>query len=116
LSVGARIGFPDLSKDDQPGAPPSALKESLKKGEVLNFILTGQPPSEYSVDPAKIVGALWGIFSTQIDPALATKIAASMSSKPKGSGPTYQLDATILLNLGGPKAGGGGGATLTVNF
>jgi hypothetical protein len=39
-----------------------------------------------------------------------------MSSKPKGSGPTYQLYATLLLDLGGPKTGGGAGATLTVNF
>jgi hypothetical protein len=111
-----RIGFPDLSKDTKPGDPPSALQESLKKGEILNFALTGQPPSEYSIDPGKLVGALWGIFSTQIDPSLARKIAAGLASKPTGGGPTYQLDATILLDLGGPKPGGGGGATLTVNF
>ncbi len=116
LSIGARIGFPDLSKDTKPGDPPSALQESIKKGEILNFMFTHQPPSEYSVDPAKLVGALWGIFSTQIDPGLAAKIAAGMASKPTGSGPTYQLDATILLNLSGPKTGGGAGATLTVNF
>lgn len=116
LSIGVRIGFPDLSKDTKPGDPPSALQESLKKGEILNFILTGQPPSEYSIDPGKLVGALWGVFSTQIDPGLARKIAASVAGKPTGGGPTYQLDATILLNLGGPKPGGGGGATLTVSF
>jgi Domain of unknown function (DUF4157) len=116
LSVGARIGFPNLSKDTKPGDPPSALQESLKRGEILNFMFTGQPPSEYSVDPSKLVGALWGIFSTQIDPSLAAKIAAGMASKPAGHGLTYQLDATILLNLGGAKPGGGGGATLTVNF
>jgi hypothetical protein len=116
LSVGARIGFPDLSKDTKPGDPPSALQESLKKGQILNFIFTGQPPSEYSIDPGKLVGALWGIFSTQIDPGLARKIAAGLASKPTRTGLTYQLDATILLNLGGSKPGGGGGATLTVNF
>jgi hypothetical protein len=116
LSIGVRIGFPDLSKDTKPGDPPSALQESLKKGEILNFILTGQPPSEYSIDPGKLVGAVWGIFSTRIDPGLARKIAASVASKPTGGGPTYQLDATILLDLGGPKPGGGGGATLTVSF
>jgi Domain of unknown function (DUF4157) len=116
LSIGARVGFPDLTKDDKPGAAPSALQESLKQGEILNFILNHQPPSEYSVDPGKLVGAVWGIFATRIDPATAAKIAAGMSSKPKGGGLTYQLDATLLLDLGGAKPGGGGGATLTVSF
>ena len=59
LSVGARIGFPDLSKDTKPGDPPSALQESLKKGEILNFMFTHQPPSEYSIDPANW-SALYG--------------------------------------------------------
>ena len=116
VSIGARFGFPDLTQDIKPGDPPSALQESLKKGEVLNFIVNHQPPSEYSVDPGKLVGALWGIFSTQIAPDVAAKIAAGLSSKPAGSGPSYQLDATILLDLGGAKSGGGAGATLTVNF
>jgi hypothetical protein len=116
LSIGARVGFPDLTKDDKPGAAPTALQESLKQGEILNFILNHQPPSEYSVDPAKLVGAVWGIFATRIDPATAAKIAAGMSSKPKGGGLTYQLDVTLLLDLGGAKPGGGGGATLTVSF
>jgi hypothetical protein len=116
LSIGARIGFPDLTKDAKPGDPPSALQESLRKGEILNFTLTGQVPSEYSVDPAKVVGALWGIFATRIDPATAAKISSGLSSKPTGGGPTYQLDATILLDLGGAKPGGGAGATLTVNY
>jgi hypothetical protein len=122
LSIGARFGFPDLSKDDKPGDAPSALQESLKQGEVLNFIFTGQSPSAYGVDPGKLVGALWGIFSTQIAPDVAKKIAAGLSSKPTGKGLTYQLDATILFNMGsgsGPgatKTGGGGGATLTILF
>ncbi len=88
----------------------------MKKGEILNFMFTGQPPSEYSIDPGKLVGVLWGIFSTQIDPSLAAKIAAGMASKPTGHGLTYQLDATILFSSSGAKSGGGGGATLTVNF
>jgi hypothetical protein len=47
---------------------------------------------------------------------LARKIAAAMSSKPTGTGLKYQLDATILLNLGGPKPASCGGATLTLIF
>ena len=116
LSIGARIGFPDLTKDTKPGDPPSALQETMKKGEILNFMFTGQPPAEYSIDPGKLVGVLWGIFSTQIDPSLAAKIAAGMASKPTGHGLTYQLDTTILFSSSGGKTGGGAGATLTVNF
>jgi hypothetical protein len=122
LSIGARFGFPDLSKDVKPGDPPSALQESIKKAEVLNFMFTGQPPSAYSVDPGKLVGVLWGIFSTQIAPGVASQIAAGLASKPGGGGPSYQLDTTILFKMGsgsGPaasKTGGGAGATLTVLF
>jgi hypothetical protein len=121
LSIGARFGFPDLSKDTKPGDPPSALQESIQKAEVLNFIFTGAPPSVYSVDPGKLVGAVWGIV-TQIDPSATSKIAASLASKPAGGGPSYQLDATILFKMGsgsGPTAsqtGGGAGATLTIIF
>jgi hypothetical protein len=115
LSIGARFGFPDSLTDQKPGDHPSGLQESIKQAEIVRFEITGQLPSEYSVDPGKLVGAVWGIFSTRIDPSLARKIAAAMSSKPTGTGLKYQLDATILLNLGGPKPGGGG-ATLTVTF
>ncbi|MGH9606625.1 MAG: DUF4157 domain-containing protein [Terracidiphilus sp.] len=116
LSIGVRIGFPDLPKDTKSGASPSALQDALKQGEILNFMFTHQPPSEYSIDPSKLVGALWGIFSTKISPGTAAKIAAGLASKPTGSGLTYQLDATILLDLGGAKPGGGGGLTLTVTY
>lgn len=122
FSVGARFGFPDLSKDVAPGAPPSALQEAIKKGEVLNYLINGKPPSEYSIDPGKLIGSVWGIFSTQIAPGVASKIAAGLASKPGAGGLSYQLDATILFNLGsgsGPtasKTGGGGGATFTVLF
>jgi hypothetical protein len=123
FSVGARFGFPDLSKDAAiPGAPPSALQESIKQGELINYHLTGAIPSAYSVDPGKLIGAVWGIFATQIAPGVAAKIASGLSSKPGSGGPSYQLDATILFNMGsgsGPtatKTGGGGGATFTVVF
>jgi hypothetical protein len=36
---------------------------------------------------------------------LARKLAAKVTSKPSGSGPTFQLDTTILLNLGGARKG-----------
>jgi hypothetical protein len=114
FSIGARINFPDLSKDTDPGAPPSAVQEAVKKGEILNFIINGQPPSEYSVDAGKLVSAVWGIFSTQIDPSVAAKIASAMASKPTGAGPTYQLDVTILY--GSVNGQTSAGATLSVSF
>jgi hypothetical protein len=114
VSFGARIGFP--TPDSKPGDPPTAFQESMKKGEVLNWFYTGQAPSEYSIDPGKLVGSLWGIFSTQISPSTAAKIAAAAASKPKGPGPTVNVDTTLLLNMGGAKKGGGAGVTLTVNF
>ena len=91
LSIGARIGFPDLSKESKPGDPPNALQETLKKGEALNFIFNKTPPSEYQLDPAKLVGAMWGIFATQIDPSLANKIAFGLASKGKAGGIKYEL-------------------------
>ena len=117
FSIGGRIGFPDLTLEGKPGDPPSAVQEALKKGEVINFILRGVPPSEYSTDPAKVVGAAWGIFSTQLAPDAARKIAASMASKPKSRGPSYQLDVSILIGSSpSGKTGGGAGASLSVSF
>jgi hypothetical protein len=129
LSIGGRMGFPDLTTQGNPGDPLSAAQQALKKAEILNFILNGAPPSEYQVDLAKTIGTAWAIFSNQIAPDLAKRIAAGMASKPKSSGPTYQLDATILFSGGSgdktgsgraaspsSRSGGGGGLSLTVSF
>jgi hypothetical protein len=119
ISVGLRLGFPEMKDDDGPDAQPSASKESIKRAEILNFIITGQPPSEYQLDAGKLIGAVWGIFSDKIAPDVARKIAAGMSSKGGGSGPVLQLDATLLISPSGGKGGGpggGGGITATLTF
>ena len=116
LSLGLRLGFPELEKNKDPNAPPSAFQESIKKGEILNFMLTGQPPSEYKLDPGKLVGAAWGIFSQKIAPDIAAKIAAGMSSKPQGGGVSYQLDTVLIIDSSATKKGGGGGVSLTLTF
>ncbi len=116
LSLGLRLGFPELEKNQDPNAPPSALQESIKKGEILNFQLTGQLPSEYKLDPGKLVGAAWGIFSQRIAPDIAAKIAAGMSSKPQGSGVSLQLDTVLIIDSSATKKGGGGGVSLTLTF
>jgi hypothetical protein len=116
LSLGLRLGFPELEQNKDPNAPPSALQESIKKGEILNFMLTGQPPSEYKLDPGKLVGAAWGIFSQRIAPDIAAKIAAGMSSKPKGGGVSLELDTVLIIDSSATKKGGGGGVSLTLTF
>jgi Domain of unknown function (DUF4157) len=114
LSLGLRLGFPELERN--PDAPPSALQESIRKGEILNFQLTGQLPSEYKLDPGKLVGAAWGIFSQRIAPDIAAKIAAGMSSKPQGGGVSLQLDTVLIIDSSATKKGGGGGVSLTLTF
>ena len=116
LSLGLRLGFPELEKNQDPNAPPSALQESIKRGEILNFQLTGQLPSEYKLDPGKLVGAAWGIFSQRIAPDIAAKIAAGMSSKPQGGGVSFQLDTVLIIDSSATKKGGGGGVSLTLTF
>ena len=112
ISLGARIGFPSPPQLLQPDGSPSALQESLRKGEILNSLISGKPPSMPAPDPGKLVGALWGIFSTKIAPGYAAWLASKMSSKPS-SGVGVQLDVTLLLSL--PKVNGAG-ATLTITF
>ena len=116
LSLGLRLGFPELEQNKDPNAPPSALQESIKKGEILNFMLTGQLPSEYKLDPGKLVGAAWGIFSQRIAPDVAARIAAGMSSKPQAGGVSVQLDTVLIIDSSATKKGGGGGVSLTLTF
>jgi hypothetical protein len=110
LSLGLRLGFPEMEEDDKPGAPPSALKESLQKGEILNYMITGQLPSAYQLDKGKLAGAIWGIFSTYIAPDVARKIASGMSSKRTSKGISYELDAVLLTDFSG------GGVSFTLKF
>jgi hypothetical protein len=112
LSLGLRINFPDLPKIGGPDAPPSALDQSLKKGEILNFIINKQPPSEYQLDAGKLVGAAWGIFSTRIAPDVAAKIAAKAGGKPKTGPFSATADATLLIS----GKGVGGGVSLSFSF
>jgi hypothetical protein len=99
-----------LSKDTKRGDPPSAAQEA-KKGEILNFMITGQPPSEYSLGQRR-VGYLFHADQSE----RGCKISSAMASKPAGGGPTYQLDVTMLYGSVQGKTSAGAGATLTVNF
>jgi len=113
------MGFPDMPKNATPDAPPSAFQESLRRAEILNFIVNGKVPSEYQVDTGKLIGAIWGIFSEKIAPDVARKIAASVSGKSSGGGLSWELDGVLLFSSSGGQGGGpggGGGLSITLKY
>jgi hypothetical protein len=64
-------------------------------------MFTGKVPSGWeAVDKGQLAGAVWGIFSQQIAPGLASKISSGLSGKTK-SGLSYQLDLTVLTTFNG---------------
>ena len=101
FSLGLRLGFPEAEAKTLPGGPPSALAESLKRGQILNQIVTGQVPRGWeAIDKAQLAGAVWGIFSTHIAPDLARKITSSVSAKGAG-GLSYELDLVLFTDFSG---------------
>jgi Domain of unknown function (DUF4157) len=114
LSLAVRFGFPDKSKDVKPGEPLTALQESLRVGEILNYQINGVTPSFASLDVGNLIKVGYSIFATHIDPALAASLASKVSAKPS-AGPKLSLDATVIFQTS-PKAAGGGGLTATLTF
>jgi Domain of unknown function (DUF4157) len=110
LSLGLRLGFPDLNSDTAPDAPPSALQQSIQTGEIINYSMTGKLPSAYQLDKGKLVGACWGLFSKYIAPDVAAKIAKGMSGKTAGGGLSYELDGVLLPDFSGA------GVSFTLKF
>jgi hypothetical protein len=101
FSLGLRLGFPEAEAKTLPGGPPSALAESLRRGQILNQIVTGQVPRGWdAVDKAQLAGAVWGIFSTHIAPDLARKITSSVSAKGPG-GLSFELDLVLFTDFSG---------------
>ena len=110
LSLGLRLGFPDLKSDTAPDAPPSALQQSIQTGEIINWSMTGKLPTAYQLDKGKLVGACWGLFSKYIAPDFAAKIAKGMSGKSAGGGLSYELDGVLLPDFSGA------GVSFTLKF
>ena len=105
------MGFPDLQEADKPGSPPSAAQEALRKGEILNQIITGKVPSAWeALDKGKLASAVWGIFATRIAPGVAQKITSSLSGKAGRAGLSYELDAVLLTDFSG------GGLSFTLKY
>lgn len=109
FSLGLTLGFPEAEAAKIPGAPDSALQESLRRAEVMNQILTGTVPTGWeAIDKAKLAQAAWGIFSTHLAPDLARKITSGLST-PTGPGRTsFELDLVLLTDFSG------GGLSFTV--
>ena len=110
LSLGLRLGFPDMNKDADPNAPPSALQQSIQTGEIINYSMTGKLPTAYQLDKGKLVGACWGLFSKYIAPDVAAKIAKGMSGKTAGGSMSYELDGVLLPDFSGA------GVSFTLKF
>jgi len=107
FSLGLRLGFPEA--EDMPGAPPSALKESLARAEMMNQVLSGTVPSGWeAIDKAQLAQAVWGIFSTHIAPDVARNITRGLSTPHGPGGLSYELDAVLLTDFSG------GGLTFTI--
>jgi hypothetical protein len=114
LIIAERFGIPDKSKDVKPGEAPTALQESLRAGEIMNYHINGVTPSFASLDVGKLIAVGYSIFATHIDPGLAQALASKVSAKPS-SGPKLSLDATAIFQTS-PKISGGGGIVATFTF
>jgi hypothetical protein len=102
FSLGLRLGFPEAEAKAIPGAPPSALSQSLRRAQIMNEMLTGQVPRGWeAIDKAQLAGAVWGIFSTHIAPDLARKITSSVSGSTGAGGPSYELDLVLFTDFSG---------------
>ncbi len=107
FSLGLRLGFPEA--EDIPGAPPSALKASLARAELMNQVLSGTVPSGWeAIDKGQLAQAVWGIFSTHIAPDVARNITRGLSTPHGPGGLSYELDAVLLTDFSG------GGLTFTI--
>jgi Domain of unknown function (DUF4157) len=107
FSLGLRLGFPEA--EDIAGAPPSALKESLARSELINQQLTGNVPRGWdAIDKAQLAQAVWGIFSTNIAPDVARSITRGLTRPAGPAGISYQLDLVLLTDFSG------GGLTFTL--
>ena len=111
FSLGLRLGFPELEARTIPGAPPTALSESLRRAEFMNQQLTGQIPQGWdAIDKGELARAVWGIFSTHIAPDLARSITSGLKTPTGAGGPSLELDLVLFTNFSG------GGLSFSVQY
>jgi hypothetical protein len=100
FSFGLRLGFPEL--EPLSGASPSALAESLARGQLIHQTMSGEVPSSWeALDKGKLAGWAWGVFSTHIAPDVARSITESLSGSTGEGGLTFELDATLFTDFSG---------------
>lgn len=101
FSLGLRLGFPKPEGEKLAGAPGTGIKESFRKGKLMKHILTGKTPTSLeAVGKGKLAKAIWGIFSTKIDPDLARDITRKLSTSAGPAGVSFELDLAILTEYG----------------
>lgn len=111
FSLGLRLGFPEPEARTIPGAPPSALSESLRRAEFMNQQLTGEIPQGWeAIDKGELARAVWGIFSTHLAPDLARSITSGLTTSTGAGGPSYELDLVLFTNFSG------GGLSFSVQY
>jgi hypothetical protein len=111
FSLGLRLGFPEPEGEKLVGAPGTGMKEALRKGKLMNQIITGKVPTSWeALDKGKLAKAIWGIFSTKIAPDLARDITSNLSKSMGQPGVSYELDLVILTDFKG------GGLSFTVRY
>ncbi len=111
FSLGLRLGFPEPEARTIPGAPPSALSESLRRAEFMNQQLTGVIPTGWeAIDKGQLARAVWGIFSTHLAPDLARSITSGLTTSTGTGGPSYELDLVLFTNFSG------GGLSFSVQY
>jgi RHS repeat-associated protein len=120
VSVGARSGFPDPAKPTDPSSPPSAADDSSQATGLIRSLETKSVPNPNpQPDIGKVVGSIWGIFSTYIARDLATKISSALTPKTSG-GPPAEVDVAILTDappgVPSPPPITGAGISVTVRF
>ena len=111
FSLGLRLGFPEPELKTTPGAPTSALVESLKQAQLINQRLTGVVPHGWdAIDKAQLARAVWGIFSTNIAPDVARRITSGLTRSTGTGGPSYELDLVLFSDFTG------GGLSFSVSY
>lgn len=119
FSLGLRLGFPEAPKGTKfqqalLRGSPDPLKRSLQQARILKQTVTGKVPSGWEgTNKSQLAKAIWGIFSKNIAPDLASKIAGGLSTHNGPGGLSYELDLILITNFSKEI---GGGTSLTVRW
>jgi hypothetical protein len=112
FSLGLRLGFEELSSKselqktwlDASGDPSKRL---LQRAKIINYMLTGKVPTGWEeTDKGQLASAMWGIFSMNIAPGLASKISGALSTQGGPGGLSYEADLILITDFSKEIGGG----------